>query len=172
MGKALNSVRFRTTFVATAAFADAFMLAAFALVQVVDARVHTSARRATTAALEGAAQAIQLTQGANPDKIQAALGTPVLWQVYDSQGNWVLGQPGPPLVQTTASGQRRYHLPSTEEYIVVQKRVPLSNGTFGTLMIASSLESANRGLAALRRGLLFATPALTILVALIVWWLV
>jgi signal transduction histidine kinase len=165
-----RSVRARTTFVAAGVFGVAFILASLLLVRIVDRRVHDSSLRATRTAVEGAAQ--QIAAGTPPTRIQAILKIPVYYQLYDAQGNLMAGMSGAPMVQRTADGVVHHHLPSSGHYIVLPQRVQFTNGTIGTLIVAASLDPADRSIAALRLLLWLLTPLLIAMVATIVWTLV
>ncbi len=170
MRRALRSVRARTTLVAAGAFGVAFVIAAFTLVRVVDVRVHDQARRTTQAALQAAAQQIA---NHGPEQVERALREPVFVQLYDATGTRLDGLAGPSIAKFDRQGRIvSYQYPTSGEYFVLRQRVQFLDNTNGWLIVATSLESANRGVSTLRRVLWFVTPALIALVALIVWLLV
>lgn len=171
VSRALNSVRARTTFVATAAFAIAFIAAAYTLVRVVDRRVQDSERRTANAALQVAYQQFQTTNTIDIRGIDETLRTPVYVQIYDGvTGDRVDGLSSRSLARVGPGGSIER---IDSRFMMIRQRVTLQADQHpGWLVVASPVESANRGIAALRRGLLIATPALTLLVAVIVWWLV
>lgn len=172
ISRAVNSVRARTTFVATAAFAIAFIAAAYTLVRVVDTRVKDSERRTANAALQLAYQQLETNNGViDIQRIDAMMRTPVYVQLYDGiTGSRADGLASRSLARVAADGS----IDSIDSrFMMIRQRVTLTaNQHPGWLVVASPVESANRGVDALRRGLLIATPALTLLVAMIVWWLV
>jgi signal transduction histidine kinase len=176
MRRAFRSVRARTTWVAAGAFGVAFVIAAFTLVRVVDVRVHDQARRTTHAALQIAVQQIEARR--SPEQIEQALQEPVFVQIYDRNGTRLDKFPMRSIAKFDKQGHIvSYTYPTGGEYFVLPQVVPIVNtdtgeSRLGWLVVASSLESANRGVATLRTILWFTTPGLIALVALIVWLLV
>lgn len=168
--RSLRTVRARTTIVATGVFAIAFVVAAVALVRVVDSEAHDRAMRSTRAALEGAAQ--QLAAGATPTRIQAALKQPVYYQVYDAAGTLLAGYAGEPLAERNADGKWTLRAPTSGHWIILPRRVQYGTGATITLVVAASLESTDRSITALRRKLWVVTPMLIALVAALAWVLV
>ncbi len=168
--RSLRSVRARTTLVASTVFAVAFIVASFALVRVVGSEVRDRTVRSTRAALEGAAQ--QVASGIAPTRIQAALKQPLYYQVFDDGGTLLAGYTGAAMATRTTGGRWVTHPPSYGHWIVLPEAVRFRDGTIGTLVVAASLESADRSISTLRHKLWIATPALIAVVALLVWLLV
>ena len=168
--RSLRTVRARTTLVATGVFAVAFVVAAVALVRVVDAEAHDRALRSTRTALEGAAQ--QIAAGAAPTRIQAALKQPVYFQVFDSGGTLLAGYSGAAMAARADDGRWVLRAPTTGHWIVLPRQLRFRDGTTGTLVVAASLESTDRSITALRRKLWVVTPLLIAVVAALAWVLV
>ncbi len=163
-----RSVRARVTIAATEVFAVAFIVAAIGLVRVVDSRVHDAVQGATKTALESVVQ--QIVHKTPYAQIQFTSGEPVYFQVFDANNQLAVSNVGTqPIVSFDAKAKPR-SLPGKSNYVRLVRRVIEPNGSLdATIMVASSLQSADRSIDALSRSLIFVTPFLILLVAFMVW---
>ncbi len=167
----LRTVRAQITIVATVVFAVGFIVAAFSLVRVVDREVHRSARSATETAVRDLQD--QILHLHRP--LSALQARPsVFWQIIDDQNRFVAGAfPKTPLLHLDAQGQpHTTKLPGTtaETVFSTPTRITvLDLDEPGWLVVASSLEGADRSVATLRHALWLATPGLILLVAIMTW---
>ncbi len=162
-----RSVRARVTIIATEVFAIAFIVAAILLVRVVDSEVHDTARKATKVALAGVVQ--QLVNETNLSQ-PPILSEPVFFQIYDHNRNLTRTNLSSSAPITTFDGAREVaKLPGKNNYVRLTKVVVYQGTAIGTVMVASSLESADRSVATLTRSLFFVTPGLILIVAIMVW---
>ncbi len=175
MPKALRTVRARITLVAAGAFAIAFTLSALALDHVVDTRVHNEAKRAASVALDATVREILATHDPDPSDVASQLQQPVLIQYYFTNGVRADNDLRQSFAVVRNGTVTAFLLPKNE-WAHDERTVHFTIGTRvsvpGIVVVATSLESANRSVDTVRRALWIATPWLIFLVAVIVWWLV
>src|SRR3954447_3824871 len=174
----LRSVRARITIAATLVFAVAFIAAAWGLARTVDRRVHSSARSAAEAEVHDLKDQVLSTRRLSDVR---PLSHAVYFQFFDYQTRQPLVgnvPPGTALLRFDSNGtphpakldgvkgEMLFSLPTR----VYESSIDASP-TFW-LVVASSLEGADKSVTTLRHGLLLATPILILLVALMTWFFV
>ncbi len=172
----LRSVRARITIAATVVFAVAFVAAAWGLVRTVDRRVHSSARDAAAAEVHDLGD--QISTGRQLSQLTPQSHA-VYFQIVDRQTHTAVGGNLP-----TGTALLRFDdhgVPHAVKPHGVKGEMVFSSPTLvsygqrfgprfpGWLVVAASLEGADKSVTTLRHALWLATPLLVLLVALMTW---
>lgn len=175
--RVFGSVRLRITLAATLVFAVAFAVASIALVRSVRASLEDDVRDEVTLAARRVAAEVEAgdvpAPGGMPASVDVDPGAGVVYQVITPNGGVIVGSPG--------AGEVPFVLPlddapeeseqTTGGRILVTQSAESPEGPV-TVAAASPLDDVRRTVDTLSGTLVVGIPALVVLVALLVWFLV
>ncbi len=161
-----RSARLRITLVSTALFAAAFAGLAVLLVGSVRSSLERHARHETSEAVAGVAS--QLEDGVPPAEA-ILIERPITIVVFDEAGNVIAGGSAKFQVQLRSAFSGPPVAPPGH---LLEYTSATRDGEEYTVAAASPLDDVRRSVDTVATTLWFGTPALVVLVGVIVWWLV